>query len=87
MHEKELNKILENAVRFYPFLEKIDEDGYSVSQKIKEIFRFRIPYFVGPINTYHKEKGGNSWAVRIGNNTDKIYPWNFSKKIDFSKKI
>ncbi len=82
LHEKELNKILENAVRFYPFLEKIDEDGYSVSQKIKEIFRFRIPYFVGPINTYHKEKGGNSWAVRIGNNTDKIYPWNFSKKID-----
>lgn len=82
LHEKELNKILENAGRFYPFLEKMDRDGFSVSQKIKEIFRFRIPYFVGPINTYHKEKGGNSWAVRIGNNTDKIYPWNFSEKID-----
>lgn len=82
LHEKELHKILENAARFYPFLTETDEDGYSVSSKIKEIFRFRIPYFVGPVNTYHKDKGGNSWAVRKGNNTDKIYPWNFSDKID-----
>lgn len=82
LHEKELHKILDNAARFYPFLGETDDDGYSVMQKIKEIFRFRIPYFVGPLNTYHNEKGGHSWAVRKDNITTKIYPWNFSDIID-----
>lgn len=82
LHEKELNKILGNAVEYYPFLLEVDQEGYSVKEKIQAIFRFRIPYYVGPINTYHADKGGHSWAVRKNNNTDQIYPWNFKEKID-----
>ena len=53
LHEKELNKILENAARYYSFLSEKDENGYTATDKIKSIFYFRIPYYVGPINTYH----------------------------------
>ncbi|MDE6566587.1 MAG: type II CRISPR RNA-guided endonuclease Cas9 [Lachnospiraceae bacterium] len=82
LHEKELNKILENASHHYPFLLEKDADGYSVREKIQSIFHFRIPYYVGPLNTYHHDKGGNSWAVRKKDNHDKIYPWNFTEIID-----
>lgn len=85
LHERELNKILENAVKHYPFLTEEDEEGYSVMRKIQSIFHFRIPYYVGPLNTYHQDKGGNSWAVRKDDNNDKIYPWNFAEKIDEEK--
>ena len=60
-------------------MKKIDE-GYTNTDKIKAIFKFRIPYYVGPLNTYHSDKGGNSWAVR--KQDGKIYPWNFESKID-----
>ena len=82
LHEKELNKILENAAKYYPFLSEKDVDGYSALEKIQSIFHFRIPYYVGPINTYHQDKGGNSWAVRKKDYNGKIYPWNFAEKID-----
>ncbi|MCH5267665.1 MAG: type II CRISPR RNA-guided endonuclease Cas9 [Lachnospiraceae bacterium] len=82
LHEKELKVILENAEKFYPFLEEKDTDGYSAADKIKAIFQFRIPYYVGPLNTYHKDKGGHSWSIRKGENFEKIYPWNFREKID-----
>lgn len=80
LHEAELNLILKNAALYYPFLEKKDEDGYTNIEKIQSIFKFRIPYYVGPLNTYHSDKGGNSWAVR--KQPGKIYPWNFDEKID-----
>lgn len=80
LHEIEMKRILDNAAKFYPFLNKKDGEGYSVSDKIQAIFRFRIPYYVGPLNTYHRDKGGNCWAVR--KNDGKIYPWNFYQKID-----
>lgn len=82
LHEKELNQILENAAQYYPFLSEKDQDGYSVMEKIQAIFRFRIPYYVGPINTYHADQGGHSWAVRKNNSTGHVYPWNFREKID-----
>ncbi|MDE6850989.1 MAG: type II CRISPR RNA-guided endonuclease Cas9, partial [Lachnospiraceae bacterium] len=82
LHEKELKIILENAAKYYPFLSERDADGYSAMEKIQSIFRFRIPYYVGPVNTYHQDKGGNSWAVRKKEHPGKIYPWNFSEEID-----
>lgn len=82
LHEKELNKILQNACNHYPFLLAKDADGYSVMEKIQSIFHFRIPYYVGPLNTYHHDKGGNSWSVRKNDKHDKIYPWNFTEVID-----
>lgn len=83
LHEKELKDILKNASKFYPFLEEEDLDGYSVAEKIQKIFHFRIPYFVGPLNTYHADQGGNSWAVR--KRDGKVYPWNFTDIIDEEK--
>ncbi len=80
LHEAELDRILKNAALYYPFLSEKDDEGYTNMDKIKAIFKFRIPYYVGPLNTYHSDKGGNSWAVR--KQDGKIYPWNFESKID-----
>ena len=77
LHENELNAILDNAQKFYPFLLEKDQDGYTPVEKIQKIFRFRIPYYVGPLNTAHQDKGGHSWSVR--KKEGKIYPWNFSE--------
>ncbi len=82
LHEKELNAILKNAETFYPFLTEKDAQGRTVSDKVRAIFRFRIPYYVGPLNTYHSELGGNSWAIRHKGAEGKIYPWNFEEMID-----
>lgn len=80
INEMELSAIVENAGRYLPFLHMKDKDGYSNADKIKAIFQYRVPYYVGPINTFHKDKGANCWAVRRRNG--KIYPWNFSEMID-----
>lgn len=72
----EVIRILNNAEKYLSFLGEKDKDGLSTSDKIKSIFMFRIPYFVGPLNNNSKF----SWIVR---KSDKIYPWNFEKVVDF----
>lgn len=74
IHQYELEKIIENLSDRILFLQ---ENG----EKIKQLFTFRIPYYVGPLTKnvneeYHKF----SWAVRKSN--ERIYPWNFTKVID-----
>lgn len=76
----ELEKILERLVADYPEFGQKGDDGFSAAEKIVKIFEFRIPYFVGPLNGYHSDKGGNSWATHIEDG--KVLPWNFDKKID-----
>jgi CRISPR-associated endonuclease Csn1 len=80
IHLSELKQILNNMGKDYPELSIKDSDELSVCDKIEKTFVFRIPYYVGPLNTYHSDKGGNSWAVR--KEDGKIYPWNFDEKID-----
>lgn len=80
LHRKELVKILENASKHYPLLLEKDEDGWSVMRKIIEMMDFRIPYYVGPLNDYHSDKGGYSWVIR--KEKGKVLPWNFEEKID-----
>lgn len=46
--------------------------------KIKALFEYRIPYYIGPLNT-HSTK---SWLVR---SNEKIYPWNIEDVVDFDK--
>lgn len=75
LHQKELEKILENASKHLDFLNTADSDGITVSQKILSIFKFRIPYYVGPLN----KKSPNHWLVR---SDEKIYPWNFDKVVN-----
>ena len=79
----ELDAILKSLCRDYPVFAEKDPDGLSIADKIAKIFRFRIPYYVGPLNTAHESVGGNSWAVRkIGEEDGRITPWNFDSKID-----
>lgn len=81
VHLREMKKILKNAENFLPFLKERDENGKSISEKIEEVFKFRIPYYVGPVGDVHAgEKGVNAWSKRIEGG--KIYPWNLDQKID-----
>lgn len=79
LYYAELKKILENASRYYDFLAEKDENGISVTEKIKSIFKFKIPYFVGPLN----KNSEFSWIERKPD--AKIYPWNFEQVVDFDK--
>lgn len=85
INEVELEKILENASSYFPFLNQKDRDGISNIEKIKKLFVFRIPYFIGPLSNRHKEEGANVWIVRREGETGKIYPWNIDKLVDFEK--
>ena len=78
LHFNELTAILTKAEENFAFLRNVS-DGLTVSDKIKAMFQFRIPYYIGPLNTSHADKG-HAWAVRKA--PGKIYPWNLSEKID-----
>ncbi|MCF2656005.1 type II CRISPR RNA-guided endonuclease Cas9 [Lacrimispora saccharolytica] len=73
----ELLKILDNAERYLPFLSEVS-DEYSVKEKIISVFRFRIPYFVGPLNDH----SDYAWIKRYPGAIGKITPWNFDKVVD-----
>lgn len=79
LHLAELEKILENASGYLTFLNDIDETGISNKEKIIELFKFRIPYYVGPLYKSENSKT-NAWVVR--KESGKVYPWNFDEKID-----
>lgn len=78
LHEQELEIIVERASSYLPFLNETDDSGLTLKQRILEMFRFRIPYYVGPLNT----ASDHSWIVR---SNEKIYPWNFEKVVDLEK--
>ena len=86
IHKEELVKILDNAAKYHSFLEGKDESGYSVREKIIQLLEFRIPYYVGPLNSSKKAKeGGFAWSVRnTGYENTPVTPWNYSKVIDES---
>ena len=75
LHEQELRIILERASAYLPFLKEVDESGLSRGEQILSVFRFRIPYYVGPLNP----KSDHSWVVRTD---EKITPWNFERVVD-----
>lgn len=79
-HLYELKKILDNTSKHHPFITEVDANGITTQKKIESLLTFRIPYYVGPLNTYHKSSGGNSWIVK--KTDEKIYPWNFEKVVD-----
>ena len=71
----ELEQILSNLARKYPDFNIADSDGYTPCEKIRKIFLFKIPYYVGPLNNHSK----NSWVVR---KQGKITPWNFNEMVN-----
>lgn len=84
LHASEMKAILNQAEKYLPFLSAKDESGLTVSQKILQLFTFKIPYYVGPIGQNHiGDKNSNVWAKRRpGEEQGKVYPWNFEQKID-----
>ena len=77
LHQQELKQILNANRDIFPFLQKSDGE-FTIADKILKIFSYRIPYYVGPLNTHSPY----SWVVR---NKEKITPWNFEKVVDSSK--
>lgn len=75
LYYAELKKILENASKYLSSLNISDEYG-SAKDKILSIMKFRIPYYVGPLNN-HSEF---AWIAR--KEEGKITPWNFKDKVD-----
>lgn len=74
VHDYELKKILDNLGTRMPFIKENAE-------KIQQLFEFRIPYYVGPLNRVDDGKEGKfTWSVRKSD--AKIYPWNFTDVID-----
>lgn len=83
LHKEELVRILDKAKSQFSFLNDIS-DGLTTAEKIVKLLEFRIPYYVGPLNTTHSIKhGGFAWAVR--KESGRVLPWNFNEKIDESK--
>lgn len=78
VNEKELVAILDNAKEYLPFLLNEDNDGKTVYDKIKALFEYRIPYYIGPLNTHSTKH----WLIR---SNEKIYPWNIEDVVDFDK--
>lgn len=81
LHLEEMNKIIENQARFYPFLEE-EKD------KLDSLVTFRIPYYVGPLTQKNARKDANgkmrfAWSERNeGKESEPIKPWNWEEIID-----
>ncbi|MCD2254177.1 type II CRISPR RNA-guided endonuclease Cas9 [Listeria marthii] len=73
LHLEELEAILHQQGKYYPFL----REDY---EKIKSLVTFRIPYFVGPL-----AKGQSEFAWLTRKADGEIRPWNIEEKVDFGK--
>lgn len=83
VHLAELKFILDNAEGYLPFLGETDNNGLSVREKIEQIVKFRIPYYVGPLaGTRMSREQGRCWVVR---KNEKIYPWNFTEIVNLEE--
>lgn len=69
VNEYEIDKIIENMLKNRP-------DTADIAQKIKDVFLFRIPYYVGPLT------GKNSWVLR--KEKVAVTPWNFEEVVDLA---
>lgn len=79
IHLYELEQIIQNLQERIPLLK---EQG----DKIRQIFRFRIPYYVGPLNGITKSGQTTNWMIRNANKENvKIYPWNFQEVVNIEE--
>lgn len=79
IHLYELEQIIKNIKQRIPLLEKQGE-------KIWEIFTFRIPYYVGPLNGITKGGKTTNWMIKKkGMENEKIYPWNFHEVVNIEE--
>ncbi len=77
LHLTELKRILNNQKKYYPFLLE-ESDGITNYDKIIAIFKYKLPYFVGPLN----QNSEYSWVERTN---EKITPWNYKDVINMDE--
>lgn len=65
---------MKNASLYLPFLNEV-RNGVSEIDKVVSIFRYKLPYYVGPLN----EESSFAWISR---KQGKITPWNFKDMVD-----
>ncbi|HIX01163.1 MAG TPA: type II CRISPR RNA-guided endonuclease Cas9 [Candidatus Ligilactobacillus excrementigallinarum] len=87
LHQKELDRIIENQAKYYPWLaeENPNEKRRSVAKyKLDELVAFRVPYYVGPMieKNDQNENGNGKFAWMVRKDTGAITPWNFDEKVD-----
>lgn len=81
LHLEEMDAILKNQGRHYPFL-------LEQLKRIESLVSFRIPYYVGPLTQKNaaRDKQGEfrfSWATRRpGMENEPVFPWNWEEVID-----
>lgn len=78
LYEYELKLLLESVAEYLPFIKECDGDGISNMNKIISIFKFKIPYFVGLLNTH----SSHAWISR---KAEKIFPWNVNEIVDYDE--
>lgn len=89
LHQLELDRIIENQGRYYPFLKEPNPNTHKPNggkYKLDELVAFRIPYYVGPLITkqdQEKTSGADfAWMIRKPGQGGEITPWNFDQKVD-----
>jgi CRISPR-associated endonuclease Csn1 len=83
LNEQEMNTIIKQQAKYYPFFKDVDEEGYSNAQKIVSILDYHIPYYVGPLMAV-KEGDDRSKFAWVTRTEKKIMPWNFEDgRVDF----
>lgn len=89
LHQLELDRIIENQGRYYPFLKEPNPNTHKPNggkYKLDELVAFRIPYYVGPLITkrdQEKTSGADfAWMIRKPGQEGEITPWNFDQKVD-----
>lgn len=79
LHLHELHQIIEHQKVYYPFLAALTAKNEN---KIEQLVKFRIPYYVGPLVEAKTVEGdgSNHWMHRL--TSGPITPWNFNEKVD-----
>ncbi|MCR4661801.1 MAG: type II CRISPR RNA-guided endonuclease Cas9 [Clostridia bacterium] len=75
LHLFELKEILNTQKKYYSFLNNTS-DGYSNIEKLVMIFKFKLPYYFGPLN----DSSEHAWIKRLS--YEHITPWNINKNVD-----
>lgn len=87
LHQYELERIIENQGKYYPFLKELNPNKSRknvAKYKLEELVAFRIPYYVGPLITAEDQKktSGKNFAWMVRKEQGQITPWNFDDKVD-----
>lgn len=71
----ELEVIIDNQKKYYPELQENKE-------LLIKMLTSRIPYYVGPLNTYKGIRAFSWMNKKVGMEKEKVYPWNVEDVVD-----